>query len=322
MKKNEAARTQLPVGIDELMAETTERDPVVPVSRAEGNAPEPREQQELRRDLHLLTRTLREAAPILAAAEAMRGGAARAQGPSDDQMRPIMAEVRRAMHPSGTGGQGGVGPAMTEGTGASLSPDRPADTLHDYGGSSTTTITLDQFSSMVAAAVEAKFAEVMATKPAKGKHITYLDAVTLSQEVRNVFRDRLGMVPPQIEATCRLSEAVMAPTLAEKKKLVKSVLGIAGGTGGLAMVIAGIGMGLGWGAGAIASAVAFFCGSSLAGPIGWVAGGVALAAVAGYFAMSSDDATRTERFLNCLKGGLREAMPTVWQEHGDRLGCR
>lgn len=92
--------------------------------------------------------------------------------------------------------------------------------------------------------VDAKFGAILAAKPEGKQHLTYIDATTMSACIRNVFKNLTGIVPVQIEAVCRLSEAVLAPTITEKKRLIKSVLGIAGGTGGIAMIIGGIGMAL------------------------------------------------------------------------------
>jgi len=177
----------------------------------------------------------------------------------------------------------------------------------------------EEFTAVLTSNVDARFGEIMASKPEGKKHMTYIDATTMSATIRNIFTNKIGKVPVQVEAACRLSEAVLAPSLTEKKRLIKSVFGIAGGGTGIAMVIGGIGAALGWGAGVIAAVVAFFVGTPLAGPIGWIAGGAALTAIAGYFALAGDEASHTERYLNCLKNGLEQAMPPVWEEHSARL---
>ena len=85
------------------------------------------------------------------------------------------------------------------------------------------------------------------------------------------------------------------------------------------MIITGIGLALGWGAGVIAAFKAWLVGGAFLGPVGWITGGIALAAIAAYFALTDDQAKDTERFMNALKGGLKEAIMPVWADFGDHL---
>lgn len=177
----------------------------------------------------------------------------------------------------------------------------------------------EQFTDTLLANVDAKAGEIIAGKHEDRKILTYIDAQTMSASIQNIFINKIGVVPKQVRATCTLCEAILAPSLSEKRKLLKSVLGIAGTTGGIAMIIIGIGLALGWGAGVIATVTAFFTGGAFLGPIAWIAGGVALAAISAYFALSGDAATNHERYLNALKNGLKGGMPAVWEEFGERL---
>jgi hypothetical protein len=177
----------------------------------------------------------------------------------------------------------------------------------------------DIFKAELNAVIDAKFAEIIKSKSADKQFFTYFDMLTVTTSVRNVFKNIISIVPPQIEASCKMSEAILAPTINEKKELIQKSVGIAGGTTGIAMVIGGMGAALGWGQGVVASVVAFFVGSSVAGPIGWIAGGVALAAVAGYFAFKGDESTNTERALAALKNALDQAVDAIWPEYGDKL---
>lgn len=186
-------------------------------------------------------------------------------------------------------------------------------------GSANKIVTPAIFGSRLENTIAAKFGEIMASKPPGAKFLNYSDAQTLTAMVRNVFRRRLNVVPNQIEIALTLSEAVLAPSTREKIELLKKASGIAGGAGGIAMIITGIGLALGWGAGAIAAIKAWLVGGAFLGPVGWITGGIALAAIAAYFALTDDQAKDTERFINALKGGLKEAITPVWADFGDRL---
>jgi hypothetical protein len=176
-----------------------------------------------------------------------------------------------------------------------------------------------RFTSSLVSTVEAKFGEIMAAKKAENRYLTYIDGTAMSAAVRNIFKNRIGSVPAQIDAACDMSLAVLAPSRAERIKLLKAAFGITGGIAGMSMILSGIGTALGWGASLVATTTAFFVGTPMAGPIGWIACGAGLAAIAGYFAFSGDHAKSTEKYLNCLKASLEQAMLPVWQEHGQAL---
>jgi len=182
-------------------------------------------------------------------------------------------------------------------------------------------MTSDEFKGLLESTVDAKFAEIIARKDPKDAYLTYIDSITMTTAVRNVFKHKLKLVPPQIEASCRMSEAVMAPSGKERETLLKGVIAISGGVSGLAMIIGGVGAALGWGAGVVATVTAFFVGVPMAGPVGWIAGGVALAAVAGYFALSGSPTKDTERFIGVLKNTLMNSVDAIWDEHGAALGA-
>lgn len=177
----------------------------------------------------------------------------------------------------------------------------------------------EKFKALLESTIDAKFARVMVAKTDGKKHLTYTDGITLTTSVRNIFRNKLETVPPQIEAACKLSEAVLAPSTAERINLIKAAVGIGGGVSGIAMVIGALGAALGWGAGWIASAVAFFVGGHVLVPALWAGTGIAIAAIAGYYAVTSNAETDTERFMTVLKRTTGEAVSSIWQEQGKRL---
>jgi uncharacterized protein YktB (UPF0637 family) len=171
-----------------------------------------------------------------------------------------------------------------------------------------------RFVSALDSTIDLKFAEIMIGKGEKEKFLTYIDGQILTSSVRNIFKNALEAVPPQIEAACKLSEAVLAPSAKERERLIKSAVGIGGGAAGIGMIIAGIGGALGWGAGIVASVSAFFVGTSLTGPIGWAIAGITLAGIAAYFSTTSNQTTDTERFLNVLKSSTSRGIEAIWPD--------
>lgn len=180
-------------------------------------------------------------------------------------------------------------------------------------------MTSDEFKATLESTIDAKFAEIMKSKAEADRHLTYIDAVTLTTAVRNIFKHKLRVTPPQVEAACKLSEAVLAPTSAERQNLIKAAVGAAGGAAGIAMIIGGIGAALGWGAGVIATVTAFFVGSAIAGPAAWIVAGVAIAAIAGYFAFTGNKHTDTERFMSVLKNSSSQAVDAIWSQYESDL---
>ncbi|MFI3135360.1 MAG: hypothetical protein QX197_01140 [Methylococcaceae bacterium] len=164
-----------------------------------------------------------------------------------------------------------------------------------------------------------KYSEILSAKSDEKKYLTYFEAQSVTICVRNIFKNALGFIPPQIEMACNLSDAILAPSRKEKNALIKKAYGLTGGLSGITMIITGIGTALGWGAGLITSVSAFFVGSSLLGPVGWIAGGIAIAVIAGYFSLTSDNEKDTERFINALKMSSSNAVDSIWDEYGHRL---
>ena len=153
---------------------------------------------------------------------------------------------------------------------------------------------------------------------ANGK-ITYNDGKNIVQFVNMVFLDYIKLVPKEIVVACDLSLTVIAPSVKERKLLIKKVTTTIGGLGGLGAIITGIGMALGWGAGTVAAVTAWFTGVSLFGPVAWIVSGTAIAAIAGYFYFSSDDASMSANFERALVKGLDKAIDEIWGEYGDAI---
>lgn len=99
----------------------------------------------------------------------------------------------------------------------------------------------DKFKAAMESTIDVKFADIMRAKKEAEAYLTYIDAQTMTASVRNIFKSVLSITPPQVDAACMLSEAVLAPTTIEKEKQVKAAVGVAGGTAGIGIVIGAIG---------------------------------------------------------------------------------
>jgi hypothetical protein len=174
-------------------------------------------------------------------------------------------------------------------------------------------IARDKFKAALENTIDVRFADIMRAKKEPDVYLTYIDAQILTASVRNIFKRALSVSPPQIEASLMLSEAVLAPSAKEKANLIKAAVGVGGGTAGIGIVVAAVGTALNWGASAWGIFTAAFTTTHIAGPIGWGVAGLSLAAIAGYFASTSNNQTDTERFLRVLKGSTARAVDAIWE---------
>lgn len=177
----------------------------------------------------------------------------------------------------------------------------------------------ERFKAALGHSIDIRFAEIMKGKGENEKFLTYVDGQILSASVRKNFLRVLELVPPKVEAACRLSEVVLAPSAQERIRLLKGVIGIGGGSAGIGMILAAVGGALGWGAGALAHIGAVLTGVHLAGPIGLGVAGATVAGIAVYFAATSNKQLNTERFMNALKKSCSCAIDEIWAEYGTEL---
>ncbi len=177
----------------------------------------------------------------------------------------------------------------------------------------------EKFQSALTSTIDVKFSEIMVPKKESEAYLSYIDAQIMTAKVRGIFKSLLTVIPPQVEAACLLSETILAPSAKDKENKIKAAIGIAGGTAGIGIVIGAIGSALGWGASIIASVATVIVGSSVAGPIGWGVAGLSLAAIAGYFASTSNHQTDTERFLRVLKSSTVRAVDAIWPQYETEL---
>lgn len=172
-----------------------------------------------------------------------------------------------------------------------------------------------KFVSAVESTIDIKFASIMERKAKDEEFLTYVDGQIITASVRNIYRNAIGFTPPEIDAACKLSEAVLAPSAEERKNLIRAAAGVAGGTAGIGMILGGIGVALGWGAGVGAAITGWLVGTAMAGPIGWIMAGVTLAGISSYFAVSADRQVSSESFINALKASVGAATTSIWSEH-------
>lgn len=97
-------------------------------------------------------------------------------------------------------------------------------------------IKCDKFKAALESTIDLKFAQVLQPKPDSEKFLSYVDAQILTASVRNIFKTVLAFTPPQVEAACLLSEAILAPSTQEKINRIKAAIGLGGGTTGIALV--------------------------------------------------------------------------------------
>ena len=154
---------------------------------------------------------------------------------------------------------------------------------------------------------------------ADGGTLTYAGGKTLLNTARNIFFDRLNMIPVEVEKSCLFTEALLAPGLLKKAKLLKAAIGIGGSVTGTMMILGAIATALGWGASVWATIVTFFVGGLVAGPLILAGTGMAIIGIAVYFALTGDEAEKAEKFLKILKANCNTAVDEIWNDHGAAL---
>mgnify|MGYP006281277255 CR=1 FL=1 len=177
----------------------------------------------------------------------------------------------------------------------------------------------EKFKAALDGTIEAKYMEIMLKKSDSERYLTYFDAQVITSSIKNIFKHSLDMVPKEIDQSCELSLAILAPSTEEKKMHLKNAYALVGGIAGTGMIIAGIATGLGWGAGVIASVSAFFVGSAVLGPAGWIISGAAALMIVGYFTLQNDKEKNTEIFIKSLKNSITNSIDLIWDKYGDKL---
>jgi hypothetical protein len=147
--------------------------------------------------------------------------------------------------------------------------------------------------------------------------LEYADALILTASIREIFAKTIRVVPEQVEIACTVAEAFLAPTAAERTRLLKKAAKM-GGVAGIGFIVVAACLAIGLGHGAIGVILAFLIGPP-SFPFALALAGITLGAVAAYFALTGNPEVDTERFLKALKGGLGEAIKKIWAQYGDKL---
>ena len=171
-----------------------------------------------------------------------------------------------------------------------------------------------RFKSALESTIDAKFAEVMRGKTGADRFLSYVDGQILTASVRNVFRSALGSIPPQIEAACTLSEAIVAPSGEGRGRLGRTAIGIGGGATGIGIIAYALNDLVGK-KGLLASVKNAVISPDPSGSIALIVLGVTVAGIAGYFSTRSNKHADTQRFLTVMKNSSRRAVDAIWPQH-------
>ncbi len=177
----------------------------------------------------------------------------------------------------------------------------------------------DKFIIALDSTIQVKISEILATKPEDKKFLNYFDSMQLTKMVKNIFMKKIGIIPPEVEMACNLSQACLAPDIQTKIKLIKACIGIGGGIVAIGMIISALATALGWGTGVVAAVTAFFTGTALLGPIAIGTVGIGIAAIAAYFALSGNEVTDSQRFIKAFSESVKKATEAIWAEYEELL---
>ena len=181
----------------------------------------------------------------------------------------------------------------------------------------------EEFTSKLMTKIDTEFERIMQTKPEdpKEKFLNYADAQALSSHVKEVFNNKMGSVPNQINGVLNLCESVLSPTNEEKITKITKALELLDNYGKLVITISTIATALGLGATASGIVTGFAITAPAAGPVGiGITAAVVAAAIAAYLVFSGNDNVKnTEKYMNALKDGLKSVMPEVWKEFCEKL---
>lgn len=158
--------------------------------------------------------------------------------------------------------------------------------------------------------------QILEKKPIDAQYLNYGDFTDICDAVKEGWCKLMGEseVPKPIEGVCYLSLAIISPDIVQKAKLLSQAQAALAGIAGITAIISAVGLALGWGTGVIGTVTAFFCGTPVAGPIGLLAGGLLLAAIAAYFVIKSgNEKEMADKAEKSLRDGLRNALEGLWE---------
>lgn len=158
--------------------------------------------------------------------------------------------------------------------------------------------------------------QILEKKALNAQFLDYGDFSDICDTVKDTWRKLMEEddVPRTIEGVCYLTLATIEPSVINKAKLIAQAQAALAGVAGITAIISAVGIALGWGTGLIGSITAFFCGAPIAGPLGLLAGGALLAAIAAYFAIKSkNQKDMSEKAEKVMREGLLKALEGLWE---------
>jgi hypothetical protein len=168
--------------------------------------------------------------------------------------------------------------------------------------------TLATFKIRLEQRIDSHYHQIINLKPADQKCLSYQDVLALCHDARSFTRAQLHNVPADVEAACEAASAILAPDTVARIKHLKAMAAAGGTAAGIAAILAALAAIFGWGAGVVAAIHAFLFGVSLTGPIGLFVGGVTVATIAVYWALTSDAEDRSAKAFRALKEGCAKAI--------------
>lgn len=157
--------------------------------------------------------------------------------------------------------------------------------------------------------------QILEKKPVDAQYLNYGDYSDICATIKGSWCQMMDEddAPKAIQSVCHMTLAIVAPDKTEREKQISQAKAAVSGIAGISAIIGAIGMALGWGTGIIGAITAFFCGAPILGPLGLLAGGALLAAIAAYFAIESKNkAKMSEMAEKVLRDGLNKALEGLW----------
>ncbi len=149
--------------------------------------------------------------------------------------------------------------------------------------------------------------------------ISYLDGCQIANYIDLLFLKLIKHTPKEIKGAYTLTLVLIAPDVQTKKKLLKDVFSILGGSVAIVAIITGIGLALGWTQTMISFVIAVFTAKSFLGPLVWIASGATLAVLIGYFYFTNTDEAVAVRFERALTAGLDKAIDSSWNQYAKKI---
>lgn len=149
------------------------------------------------------------------------------------------------------------------------------------------------------------------------QYMEYGEFVTLCNKIQVEYSRIMGIETSvkEVEAACCMAQAVIAPDLRTRLKVIKKAGGLLTGMAGVAAIISAIGMALGWGATVTTLVINFFIGVNFVPVIGWGVTGAGLLVIAGYFILHEENPfVISDKAEQALRKSITAAIEKTWHQ--------